>query len=72
MLDNIPVGVVLAEAPSGRVTFRNRTVAQLRGSTEELPSEFAGQPGLTGFHSDGRTYEARPVGRSLARSGARP
>jgi two-component system, cell cycle sensor histidine kinase and response regulator CckA len=67
VLDNIPVGVVLAEAPSGRVTFRNRAVAQLRGSAEELPGEFAGQPGLTGFHSDGRTYEAHdwPLARAI-------
>ncbi len=67
VLDNIPVGVVLAEAPSGRVTFRNRTVAQLRGGTEELPSEFAGQPGLTGLNSDGRTYEADdwPLARAI-------
>ncbi len=67
VLDNIPVGVVLAEAPSGRVTFRNRAVAQLRGSAEELPGEFAGQPGLPGFHSDGRTYEAHewPLVRAI-------
>jgi two-component system, cell cycle sensor histidine kinase and response regulator CckA len=30
VLDNIPVGVVLAEAPSGRVTFRNRAALQLK------------------------------------------
>ncbi len=58
VLDNIPVGVVLAEAPSGRITFRNRAVAQLRGGADEPVKEVAGQPGLAGYHSDSRPYEA--------------
>ena len=32
VLDNIPSGVVLVEAPSGRVTFVNRAVAGCCGS----------------------------------------
>ena len=67
VLDNIPVGVVLAEVPSGRITFRNRSVEQLRGS-EDLPGgELAGNPGLTGLHSDGRPYTAAewPLARAV-------
>src|SRR5215213_6259518 len=66
VLDNIPVGVVLAEVPSGRITFRNRRVGQLRGKEDLSEGELAGDPGLTGLHSDGRPYT--PAEWPLARA----
>ncbi|MFL5403952.1 MAG: GAF domain-containing protein, partial [Gemmatimonadales bacterium] len=58
VLDNMPVGVVLAEAPSGRVIYRNRTVSQLSGLDD--PSDALGSIAdygrLTGLHPDGRPY----------------
>ena len=71
VLDNIPVGVVLAEAPSGQVTFRNRTVAQLRGNSEELNGRIRGTTRSRRISQRGRAYEGH-IGRSLAQSGARP
>src|SRR5215213_4130888 len=66
VLDNIPVGVVLAEVPSGRITFQNRSVGQLRGKEDLSEGELAGDPGLTGLHSDGRPYT--PAEWPLARA----
>jgi PAS domain S-box-containing protein len=68
VLDNIPIGVALAEAPSGRVTFRNRSLAQLIG-LEDVPIEdITGYTRLPGFHSDGRIYapEEWPLARAVA------
>ena len=56
VLDNMPVGVVLAEAPSGRVVFRNRTVGQLSGLEDGPVDSIAAYGKLTGLHQDGRPY----------------
>src|SRR3954453_4342915 len=56
VLDNIPVGVVLAEAPSGKVIFRNRAVSQLSGLGEDPVDSVADYGRLTGLHPDGRPY----------------
>jgi two-component system cell cycle sensor histidine kinase/response regulator CckA len=56
VLDNMPVGVVLAEAPSGRVIFRNRAVAQLSGLEDDPVESVAHYGKLTGFHQDGSPY----------------
>ncbi len=56
VLDNLPVGVVLAEAPSGRVIFRNRTVGQLSGLEDDPIDSIAAYGRLTGLHADGRPY----------------
>jgi two-component system, cell cycle sensor histidine kinase and response regulator CckA len=39
VLENLPAGVVFAEAPSGRVTFANRAAARLLGLPEGLDPE---------------------------------
>ena len=67
VIDNMPVGVVLAEAPSGRVIFRNRMVAQLSGSAD-YPIDGVHEYGRqTGLHPDGRPYEKNewPLARAV-------
>jgi PAS domain S-box-containing protein len=67
VLDNIPVGVVLAEAPSGRVIFRNRAVSQLSGLEEDPVDSIAAYGRLTGLHQDGRPYAKTewPLARAI-------
>jgi two-component system, cell cycle sensor histidine kinase and response regulator CckA len=69
VLDNIPIGVVLAEAPSGRITFRNRSVSHLTGQADAPISGIASYTRLTGFHPDGRAYQPEewPLARAVAR-----
>jgi signal transduction histidine kinase/ActR/RegA family two-component response regulator len=68
ILDNIPSGVVLVEAPSGRVTFANRAVAQLL----RLPGTAAKDATIdllsASTHADGRAYAPGnwPLARALA------
>jgi PAS domain S-box-containing protein len=67
VLDNMPVGVVLAEAPSGRVIFRNRMVGQLSGLVDDPVESIADYGRLTGLHQDGRPYEKTewPLARAV-------
>jgi PAS domain S-box-containing protein len=68
VLDNMPVGVVLAEAPSGRIIFRNRTVAQLSGAEDSPVDDIAAYTRLTGLRSDGRPYGPHewPLARAIS------
>jgi two-component system, cell cycle sensor histidine kinase and response regulator CckA len=67
VLDNMPVGVVLAEAPSGRVVFRNRTVSHLSGLEDYPIDSIADYGRLTGLHPDGRPYSKGewPLARAI-------
>jgi two-component system, cell cycle sensor histidine kinase and response regulator CckA len=67
VLDNMPVGVVLAEAPSGQVIFRNRAVGQLSGLEEDPVDSIAAYGRLTGLHQDGRPYDKTewPLARAV-------
>jgi PAS domain S-box-containing protein len=67
VLDNMPVGVVLAEAPSGRVAFRNRTMAQLSGLDNTPVNAIAQYTLLTGLRPDGRPYGPTewPIARAI-------
>jgi two-component system, cell cycle sensor histidine kinase and response regulator CckA len=68
VLDNMPVGVVLAEAPSGRIIFRNRTVAQLSGLGDSPVDDVREYTRLTGFRPDGRPYASHewPLARAVS------
>jgi two-component system, cell cycle sensor histidine kinase and response regulator CckA len=66
VIDNMPVGVVLAEAPSGRVIFRNRAVVQISGLEEDQVDNIEAYGRLTGLHPDGRPYA--PTEWPLARA----
>jgi two-component system cell cycle sensor histidine kinase/response regulator CckA len=67
VLDNMPIGVVLAEAPSGRVIFRNRIVAQLSGIPDYPIAGVADYGKLTGLRPDGRPYQKAewPLARAV-------
>jgi PAS domain S-box-containing protein len=67
VMDNMPVGVVLAEAPSGRVIFRNRTVSQISGLNDSPVDDIAHYGKLTGLRPDGRPYEKSewPLARAV-------
>ncbi|MFG0331739.1 MAG: PAS domain S-box protein, partial [Maioricimonas sp. JB049] len=66
IVDQMPAGTIVAEAPSGRVTMTNRVATTLIG--EDLPDVIKPQPlaKYRGFHSDGRPY--RPDEWPLVRS----
>ncbi len=67
LLDQLPAGVMLAEAPSGRLVLANRQVESILGIPliqADQVSEYSAYPG---FHLDGRPYAAEewPLARSL-------
>ncbi len=67
VIENMPVAVVLAEAPSGRLVLSNRRVEEI------WRHPFIAAPGVEsyreyrGFHPDGRPYEPEdwPLARAL-------
>src|SRR5918912_296096 len=67
----MPSGVVIAEAPSGRILLSNERAQQIRRSPlpQALPLEEYGEYHGTfqGFHPDGRPYEPEdwPLARSI-------
>jgi two-component system cell cycle sensor histidine kinase/response regulator CckA len=68
VLDNIPSGVVLVEAPSGRVTFVNRAVAGLLRLPPAAVKESVIDMLYASVHADGRPYapDEWPLARALA------
>ncbi|MDD1717806.1 MAG: ATP-binding protein [Methanoregulaceae archaeon] len=68
VVDQMPVGVILAEAPSGRLAFTNQRIREIWRAplppTGSLPEDW----GMNGFHLDWRPYEIGewPLSRSLA------
>jgi PAS domain S-box-containing protein len=69
VLDQLPAGVVLAEASSGRVVLANRQVELIRGRPFMQADHFSGYSEYQGFHLDGRPYtrEEWPLVRSMLR-----
>jgi two-component system, cell cycle sensor histidine kinase and response regulator CckA len=67
VLDNMPVAVVLAEAPSGRIIFRNRATSQFTGLDEAPVGDISGYGRLAGFHQDGSPYRKTewPLARAI-------
>jgi PAS domain S-box-containing protein len=67
VVDNIPSGVVLAEAPSGRIIMVNRQLEKfLRHSFPSSPN-IASYPQWEAYHPDGRMLESHeyPLARAL-------
>jgi PAS domain S-box-containing protein len=68
IVETVPAGILVAEAPSGRITYGNRRVEEvLRHPIFETPGvEQYGR--WAGFHPDGRPVEGRewPLARALA------
>jgi PAS domain S-box-containing protein len=68
VLDAAPIGLVFAEAPSGRVTGGNQTIEQIFGHAL-LPAEDVEQyHHYVGFHPDGRRVESHeyPLAKVMA------
>ena len=68
VLDNIPSGVVLVEAPSGRVTFVNRAIAGLLRLPEAATRAAVIDMLYASTHPDGRPYASGewPLARALS------
>lgn len=63
----VPVGIVLAEAPSGRITGGNAEVDRIFGHPVRPSRDIASYREWIGFHSDGRQVESEeyPLSRAL-------
>jgi PAS domain S-box-containing protein len=58
LIDNIPAGVILAEAPDGRIVLSNRRVREILLSEIEHGTGLADARNWIGFYADGRRLEA--------------
>ena len=59
IVDTVPVGIILAEAPHGRVTARNKRLDEITGSAaSSQPKSMADYCKWVSFHPDGRKVEA--------------
>lgn len=67
LLHHIPAGVVISEAPSGRVLYGNERMEQILGHPIIPPKNFAEYVAWRGFHPDGRAYEPHewPLARAI-------
>ncbi|WP_431281467.1 PAS domain-containing protein [Humitalea sp. 24SJ18S-53] len=71
VLDHIPLGVMLAEAPSGRIVFGNKRLEEVLGQSVESLGELTPDTVWDTFQPDGRRLAPTetPLGQTLA-SGA--
>ena len=59
IFDTVPVGIMIAEAPSGRIVGRNRRLDEIVGQASTGEAKTAAQYGRwIAFHEDGRQVEA--------------
>ncbi len=67
VLEQMPSGVMIAEAPSGRVTLANRRMHEIGGWTALPESAFDERRHWQGHHPDGRPYAAEewPLARAI-------
>jgi len=69
VLRQMPTAVILAEAPSGRIIFRNRRALQIaeQSPSRSRPAKLEDADDFEIFHSDGRPYEMEewPLLRSI-------
>ncbi|MBI1689654.1 sensor histidine kinase [Methylorubrum sp. DB1722] len=54
VIETVPVGIMLAEAPSGRITMGNGRTEDVLGHPPIYATGSAGYAAYTGFHADGR------------------
>jgi PAS domain S-box-containing protein len=68
LLDNIPAGVLLAEAPGGRILVGNRQVEEILRRPIDYSAPLTEFHKLVGYHADGRRVEPSdwPLARALA------
>lgn len=67
VIDQMPAGVVIAEAPSGRALVVNHRMAQLFRRPDLPANALEDHPRRQGFRPDGRPYAASewPLGRTI-------
>jgi len=67
VLEQMPAGVILAEAPSGRVLLGNQQVSRILRRPQRADLNILDDAGLKGFHPDGRPYQQNewPLVRSI-------
>jgi PAS domain S-box-containing protein len=72
VISEVPVGVVLAEAPSGRIVSLNRKAVELWGSPANPPQAIEEYSDFKVFHPDGEPYQPdqRPLARAILRGEA--
>ncbi len=68
ILGQAPTGIVVAEAPSGRVILSNDQASNIWRRPQISSEDVAGYPDYQGFHPDGRPYapEEWPLARTIA------
>ena len=69
VLDRLPAGVIIGEAPTGRLVLGNAEVERIWGQPFQAGIGFDQYGTYRGFHPDGRPYEDDewPLSRSLTR-----
>lgn len=74
VLDTVPVGIIIAEAPSGRIIGGNSQVDRIFGHPVLPSSNVESYREWVGFHPDGRQVEAAeyPMSRVLSGEEERP
>lgn len=67
LVENIPLGVIVAEATSGRLVAANEKVAEIWGRPFVASGNVAEYGAYHGFHPDGRPYEPEewPLARTI-------
>jgi len=72
VLDHVPIGVLLAEAPSGRVVFGNRRLEEVMGHPVRQLSDLGADAGWDAFNADGRRLQPSetPLGQALSHGAA--
>ncbi len=68
VLDRLPVGVIVAEVPSGRMILGNEQVAAVMRHPFIASEEVEGYAAYRGIHPDGRPYRGEdwPLARTVA------
>ncbi len=59
IMETVPVGILLAEAPSGRILMGNRRLAEILGHTTLYASSSNAYSEFVAYHDDGRPVEAQ-------------
>ncbi|MBD2312784.1 PAS domain S-box protein [Desertifilum sp. FACHB-1129] len=69
VLQQMPAGVIIAEAPSGKLLLGNAQVAEIWGTSFRQAETIDQYQGYSGFHEDGRPYrpEEWPLARAVSR-----
>jgi PAS domain S-box-containing protein len=66
IVEEMPAGVIIAEAPSGKIVLGNRRVEEILGHPVLLSDRVESYREYQGFHADGQPYD--PADYPLARS----